>query len=132
MHFRDYGFLLYLHSENLARRLQEYEIVFPQLTTESGAFLRNKLEDALQNERLHLTFSAFGEEFQLDLRKNRKLVDSKFTSEILGSWYQPTIQKLSRNCYYFGIVRSRSQSSVALSGCHGLVRKNNFSLFSFR
>jgi len=107
--------------EDLARRLQEYEIVAPRVVTESGLFLSNRIQDTVGNERLYISFRAFGEEFHLDLRKNHKLVDSRFTSEILDGIYQLPRQNLTRNCYYIGIVRSRSQSSVALSGCHGLM-----------
>lgn len=134
-YFRDFDFKgLYFgtsfHStEDLARRLQEYEIVTPRVVTESGLFLSNRIQDTVGNERLYISFRAFGEEFHLDLRKNHKLVDSRFTSEILDSIYQPPRQNLTRNCYYIGIVRSRSQSSVALSGCHGLVRCDNYVSF---
>ena len=127
----DSGICLY-PAEVLARRLQEYEIIFPQVVSERGLFLSKKLQDAVGNERLHIAFRAFGGEFQLNLRKNHKLVDSRFESEILDSLYQRPRRNLTRNCYYIGTVRSRSQSSVALSGCHGLVRTDNVSLFLIR
>ncbi|XP_078378045.1 A disintegrin and metalloproteinase with thrombospondin motifs 19-like [Oculina patagonica] len=108
--------------EGLAKSLQEYEVIVPQVVTESGSFLSNELNDAIGNERVYIRFRAFGEEFLLDLRKNRKLVDPKFTSEILDNFFhQPPRANLSRNCYYIGSLRFRPQSSVALSGCHGLM-----------
>lgn len=120
-----------LSAEQLARSLQEYEVVVPHVVTETGSFLSSELKEAIGNERLYVRFRAFGEEFLLDLRKNHKLVDSKFTSEILDSLHSPPKLNISRNCYYIGSLRFRSQSSVALSGCHGLVRANNASLFIF-
>ena len=104
----------------------------PQVVTNTGSIESNELEDAIGNERLYVRFRAFGEEFLLDLRKNRKLMDPRFTSEILDNLHQPTRVNLSRDCYYTGSLRFRSQSSVALSGCHGLVRVNNVSLFISR
>lgn len=121
-----------LCTEDLAKSLQEYEVIVPQLVTETGSFLSNELKDAIGNERVYIRFRAFGEEFLLDLRKNRKLVDPKFTSEILDNFHQPPRVNLSRNCYYIGRLRFRPQSSVALSGCHGLVRTDNVSLFISR
>lgn len=109
-----------MYTADLARLLHEYEIVYPQLTTKSGLSLNNKLESAVEDERLYLTFWAFGEEFRLDLRKNHKLVDSKFTSGSSDNLHHR--QTLSRNCYHIGTVRSSSESSVAISSCHGLVR----------
>lgn len=100
----------------------------PQVVTNTGSFLSNELKDAIGNERLYVRFRAFGEEFLLDLRKNRKLMDPRFTSEILDNLHQPPRVNLSRDCYYTGSLRFRSQSGVALSGCHGLVR-DNVSLF---
>lgn len=101
----------------------------PQLVTFTGSILSNELKDAIGNERLYIRFRAFGEEFLLDLRKNRKLRDPMFTSEILDNLHQPPRVNLSRDCYYTGSLRFRSQSSAALSGCHGLVRADNVSLF---
>ena len=101
----------------------------PQVVTSTGSILHNELKDAIGNERLYIRFRAFGEEFLLDLRKNHKLMDPKFTSEILDNFHQPPRVNLSRDCYYTGSLRFRSQSSVALSGCHGLVRADNDSLF---
>ena len=101
----------------------------PQVVTSTGLILSNELKDAIGNERLYIRFRAFGEEFLLDLRKNRKLMDPKFTSEILDNLHQPPRVNLSRDCYYTGSLRFRSRSSVALSGCHGLVRADNDSLF---
>ena len=109
-----------MYTANLARLLHEYEIVYPQLTTKSGLSLNNKLESAVEDERLYLTFWAFGEEFRLDLRKNHKLVDSKCTSGSSDNLHHR--QTVSRNCYHIGTVRFRSESSVAISSCHGLVR----------
>ena len=109
-----------MYTADLARLLHEYEIVYPQLTTKSGLSLNNKLESAVEDERLYLTFWAFGEEFRLDLRKNHKLVDSKFTNGSSDNLHHR--QTVSRNCYHIGTVRSRSESSVAISSCHGLVR----------
>lgn len=121
-----------LSTEDLAKSLQEYEVIAPQVITETGSFLSNEFKDAIGNERVYIRFRAFGEEFLLDLRKNRKLVDPKFTSEILDNSHQPPRVNLSRNCYYIGSLRFRPKSSVALSGCHGLVRADNVSLFISR
>ena len=119
-----------MYTADLARLLHEYEIVYPQLTTKSGLSLNNKLESAVEDERLYLTFWAFGEEFRLDLRKNHKLVDSKFTSGSSDNLHHR--QTLSRNCYHIGTVRSSSESSVAISSCHGLVRPDIYhDLFVF-
>ena len=116
---------IFLSTEYLARNIQEYEVIVPQVVTNTGSFLSNELKDGIGNERLFIRFRAFGEEFLLDLRKNRKLMDPKFTSEILDNLHQPPRVNLSRDCYYTGSLRFRSQSSVALSGCHGLVRAHN-------
>lgn len=121
-----------LSTEDLAKSLQEYEVIVPQIVTETGLFVSNHLKDGIGSERLYIRFRAFGEEFLLDLRKNRKLVDPKFTSEILDDLHQPPRVNFSTNCYYIGRLRFRPQSSVALSGCHGLVRDDNVSLFSSR
>lgn len=110
--------------------MHEYEIVYPQLTTKSRLSSNNKLGSAVEDERLYLTFWAFGEEFQLDLRKNHKLVDSKFTSGSSDNLHDR--QTLSRNCFHIGTVRSRSESSVAISSCDGLVRPDIYhDLFVF-
>lgn len=122
----------FVFTEKLAGRLQEYEIFVPQILAENGSFLNNELEKTVGSEGFRVAFHAFGEEFQLDLKRNRKLVDSRFTSEILDHLYQPPIQNSTRNCYYIGTVRYRPQSSVAISACHGLVRTDNpFVLFLF-
>jgi len=107
--------------EDLAKNIQEYEVIVPQVVTNTGSFLSNELKDAIGNERLYVRFRAFGEEFLLDLRKNRKLMDPRFTSEILDNLHQPPRVNLPRDCYYTGSLRFRSQSGVALSGCHGLM-----------
>ena len=118
-----------LSTEDLAKSLQEYEVIVPQIVTETGLFGSNDLQDAIGSERLYIRFRAFGEEFLLDLRKNRKLVDPKYTSEILDDLHKPPRVNLSTHCYYIGRLRFRPQSSVALSGCHGLVRADKVSLF---
>lgn len=116
-------------AEQLARRLQEYEVIVPEIISRTGSLKISELKDVVRSERLQVKFRAFGEEFLLDLRKNHRLVDSKFTSEILDSLHSSLKQNISRYCYYIGRLRFRSQSSVAISGCHGLVSDDNVSLF---
>lgn len=107
--------------EQLARNLQEYEVVIPEIISGTALIQISELKDVIGSERLQVKIRAFGEEFLLDLKKNYRLVDSKFSSEILNSLHSSAKRNISRNCYYIGRLRFRSQSSVALSGCHGLM-----------
>lgn len=45
--------------EDLARNIQEYEVIVPQLVTNTGSILRNESKDAIGNERLYIRFRAF-------------------------------------------------------------------------
>lgn len=121
--------ILILSAEQLARNLQEYEVVIPEIISGTALIQISELKDVVGSERLQVKIRAFGEEFLLDLKKNYRLVDSKFSSEILNSLNSSAKRNISRNCYYIGRLRFRSQSSVALSGCHGLVSDDNVSLF---
>ena len=118
-----------LSAEQLARNLQEHEVVIPEIISGTALIQISELKDVIGSERLQVKIRAFGEEFLLDLKKNYRLVASKFSSEILNSLHSSAKRNISRNCYYIGRLRFRSQSSVALSGCHGLVSDDNVPLF---
>uniref|UniRef100_A0A3Q2YG94 Peptidase M12B propeptide domain-containing protein n=1 Tax=Hippocampus comes TaxID=109280 RepID=A0A3Q2YG94_HIPCM len=144
-------------ADALTRRLKEYGLVTPFSTDAHGRFLSHLLSashkqrvrreasaappPAPLSDRLYFNISAFGKEFHLRLRPNRRLVapgatvewhDERGTGTAGGASPPLTdrtgsrrgaarIGSLETDCAFVGDIADVPGASVAMSNCDGLV-----------
>ena len=117
--------------------LDDYDIVYPSLVSETGQFLshavhndhvrrlRRSLVDAneyngsLEKEPLfyRLKINSSSEEVHLKLTPSKNVVSPGFVIERESG----SIEPYSSSCLYQGYVTGQENSMVAISNCHGLV-----------
>ncbi|XP_051923036.1 A disintegrin and metalloproteinase with thrombospondin motifs 3 [Hippocampus zosterae] len=119
----------------VTRRLKEYGLVTPFSSDAHGRFLSHLLSASHDRrvrrevsaatpplDRLFFNVSAFGKEFHLRLRPNRRLVAPGATVE----WHDERasgpgrISSLQTDCAFVGDIADVPGASVAMSNCDGL------------
>ena len=79
------------------------------------------------NETVHFRLSGLGQDFHMELREaSESLIAPGFTIQVLGKNGTQSLRAHHRDdlCFYQGSLRSRVNSSVALSTCMGMVSLN--------
>lgn len=131
----------------------EYEIVSPYEVDHQGAYVshevahhqrrrrrRSLTADAgssntdSSNETVHLRFSGFGQDFHMELREtSHTLIAPGFTIQVLGKNGTKSLWAYHQDdlCFYQGSLRSRVNTSVALSTCTGMVSVNATFVFKW-
>ncbi|XP_006815023.1 A disintegrin and metalloproteinase with thrombospondin motifs 3-like, partial [Saccoglossus kowalevskii] len=134
----------HIEFDHLAKKLSDYEIIIPYLSTSDGRFISHRLApqegsgdntlttdskkgvrnrrystDNTQTNEMHFSLKAFGSEFTLNVHKNVHLVSPGAVVEWMTSSgrREETIQE---GCFYIGEVKNKSHSTVAVSNCNGL------------
>ena len=107
----------------------DYEVVHPRKVDKNGEFLSHKRShnDELHGREihkekdLHYNIKAFGENFNLHLKKNHKLFAKDLHVEVLGHRGKILRKEKVRNCYYHGHSKNHHRSKATLSTCDNLV-----------
>lgn len=117
--------------------LSEYEIVSPYEVDHHGDYVshavahhrrrrRRRSLDA-SAETVHFRLSGLGQDFHMELREaSQSLIAPGFTIQVLGKNGTKSLRAYHQNdlCFYQGSLRSKVNSSVALSTCAGMVSWN--------
>ena len=117
--------------------LDDYDIVYPFLASETGQFLShavhndhvrrlrrsldgsNEFNGSLEKEPLYyrLKINSSSEEVHLKLTPSKNVISPGFVIERESG----SIEPYSSSCLYQGYVTGQVNSKVAISNCHGLV-----------
>lgn len=124
---RDLSRLFGVESHN---DVPEYHIVHPIQVDDEGAFVSHELTfprirmrraaDTTHEDEVHYKVSAFGNDFHLHLKRNKRLLAPNFKVEVLGKNGNVMKRHAMENCHYVGNLKDRSISKVAISNCQGL------------
>lgn len=129
------------------RHYPEYEIVAPYEVSHQGTYIshevahhqrrrrrrsltpdaRSSNTDSSSSETVHFRLSGLGQEFHMELREaSEGLIAPGFTIQVLGKNGTKSLRAYHQDdlCFYQGSLRSRVNSSVALSTCMGMVSLN--------
>lgn len=124
----------------------EYEIVAPYEVSHEGAYISHRVshherrrrrrsltpEEQSSNkgssdEKVHFRLSGLGQDFHLELwEASESLIAPGFTIQVLGKNSTKSLRAYHQDdlCFYQGSLRSKVNSSVALSTCMGMVSLN--------
>jgi len=121
----------------------EYEIVSPFEVNHEGVYISHEVahnqrrrrrrsltgssETDGGSETLHFRLSGLGQDFHMELREaSESLIAPGFTVQVLGKNGTKSLRAYHRDdlCFYQGSLRSKVNSSVALSTCTGMVSLN--------
>ncbi|KAK5892648.1 hypothetical protein CesoFtcFv8_013008 [Champsocephalus esox] len=124
----------------------EYEIVSPYEVNHQGIYIshevayyqRQRRRRSLNpdagspntngsSETVHFLMSGLGQDFHMELKEaSESLIAPGFTIQILGKNGTKSLRAYHQDdlCFYQGSLRSRVNSSVALSTCTGMVSLN--------
>lgn len=123
----------------------EYEIVSPYEVNHRGVYISHEVAHHHRRRRRSLTFAArssnsdggsetvhfrlsgLGQDFHMELREaSHSLIAPGFTIQVLGKNGTKSRRTYQQDelCFYQGSLRSRVNSSVALSTCMGMVSLN--------
>lgn len=124
----------------------EYEIVAPYEVSHEGVYIshrvshherrrrRRSLTTEAQSsnkggssEKVHFRLSGLGQDFHMELwEASESLIAPGFTIQVLGKNSTKSLRAYHQDdlCFYQGSLRSRVNSSVALSTCMGMVSLN--------
>lgn len=124
----------------------EYEIVSPYEVDHQGVYISHEVAhhqrrrqrrsldaDASRpdgqggSETVHFQLSGLGQDFHMELREaSQSLIAPGFTVQVLGKNGTKSLRAYHQDdlCFYQGSLRSRVNSSVALSTCAGMVSLN--------
>ena len=128
-----YPLSIFLIRYNKAKRprfttvVPDYEVVHPKKVNKNGKLLSHELSHDEESYRpgkhgdLHYNIKAFGENFNLHLKKNRKLFAKDLEVEVLGHQGKILRKEKVKNCYYHGYSRNHLKSRATLSTCDNLV-----------
>lgn len=86
------------------------------------------------SQKVHFQLSGLGQDFHIELwEASENLFAPGFTIQVLGKRGTKSLRAYQREdlCFYQGSLRSRVNSSVALSTCMGMVSLNTFRLVCF-
>lgn len=120
----------------------EYEIVSPYEVNHQGFYISHEIthhqrrrrrrsltldassSNTDSSEMVHFRLSGLGQDFHMELREaSEKLIAPGFIIQVLGKNGTKSLRAYHRDnlCFYRGSLRSRVNSSVALSTCMGMV-----------
>ncbi|KAF0045183.1 hypothetical protein F2P81_001712 [Scophthalmus maximus] len=122
----------------------EYEIVSPYEVSHHGVYVshevahhqrrrrrrRSLTADAASSnadgggEAVHFRLSGLGQDFHMELREaSQRLIAPGFTIQVLGKNGTKSLRAYRQDdlCFYQGSLRSKVNSSVALSTCTGMI-----------
>lgn len=131
----------------------EYEIVSPYEVNHEGIYISHEVAHHQRRRRVrsltsdtgssqadsgsqkvHFQLSGLGQDFHIELwEASENLFAPGFTIQVLGKRGTKSLRAYQREdlCFYQGSLRSRVNSSVALSTCMGMVSLNTFRLVCF-
>ncbi|CAF93540.1 unnamed protein product, partial [Tetraodon nigroviridis] len=115
----------------------DYEIVSPYEVTHQGQYISHEVshhhrrgrrsltpDTSSTDETIHFRLNGLGQEFHMELRETSGgLIAPGFTIQVLGKNGTKSLRAYQKHdlCFYQGSLRSRVNSSVALSTCTGMV-----------
>ncbi|GAA6229065.1 A disintegrin and metalloproteinase with thrombospondin motifs 16 [Lates japonicus] len=124
----------------------EYEIVSPYEVNHQGAYISHEVAHHQRRRRrrslnpdagssntdssgemVHFRLSGLGQDFHMELREaSESLIAPGFAIQVLGKNGTKSLRAYHQDdlCFYQGSLRSRVNSSVALSTCMGMVSLN--------
>lgn len=118
----------------------DYEIVSPYEVTHQGRYVSHEVAHHHRRRRRSLTpdasptdetvyfrLNGLGQEFHMELQETSDgLIAPGFTIQVLGKNGTTSLRAYQKHdlCFYQGSLRSRVNSSVALSTCTGMVSLN--------
>uniref|UniRef100_A0A3Q2SX69 ADAM metallopeptidase with thrombospondin type 1 motif 16 n=1 Tax=Fundulus heteroclitus TaxID=8078 RepID=A0A3Q2SX69_FUNHE len=120
----------------------EYEIVTPYEVNHQGVYISHEIahhkrrrrrrsltpeahpsDPGSSSETVHFQLRGFGQDFHMELREaSQSLIAPGFTVQVMGSNGTKSLRVFHQDdhCFYQGSLRSRVNSSVALSTCLGM------------
>ncbi|KAK1173419.1 A disintegrin and metalloproteinase with thrombospondin motifs 16-like [Acipenser oxyrinchus oxyrinchus] len=109
----------------------EYEIVAPYEVDHKGKYIshavahHHRRKRSIQNraeESVHFRLHGFGQDFHLELQSSGSLLAPGFTIQTLGKNGTTFVEAYQHEdlCFYQGSLRSKINSSVAISTCKGM------------
>lgn len=122
----------------------EYEIVSPYEVDQQGVYISHEVahhqrrrrrrsltpgssDSGSGSETVHFRLRGLGQDFHMELREaSDSLIAPGFTIQVLGKNGTKSLRAYHQDdlCFYQGSLRSRVNSSVALSTCMGMVSLN--------
>lgn len=124
----------------------EYEIVSPYEVNHQGVYISHEVAHHQRRRRrrsltpdagssntdgssktVHFRLSGLGQDFHMELKEaSESLIAPGFTIQVLGKNGTKSLRAYHQDdlCFYQGSLRSRVNSSVALSTCTGMVSLN--------
>lgn len=124
--------------------VSEYEIVSPYEVTHQGHYISHEVGHHHRRRRrsltpdtsstndgggetVHFRLNGLGQDFHMELQESSdSLIAPGFTIQVLGTNGTKSLRAYQKHdlCFYQGLLRSRVNSSVALSTCMGMVSLN--------
>uniref|UniRef100_A0A665URL2 ADAM metallopeptidase with thrombospondin type 1 motif, 16 n=1 Tax=Echeneis naucrates TaxID=173247 RepID=A0A665URL2_ECHNA len=108
----------------------EYEIVSPYEVNHQGVYISHEVahhqrrrQRRSSNKIVHFRLSGLGQDFHMELTEaSESLIAPGFTIQVLGENGTKSLRAYHQDdlCFYQGSLRSRVNSSVALSTCMGM------------
>uniref|UniRef100_A0A8P4KKE3 ADAM metallopeptidase with thrombospondin type 1 motif, 16 n=1 Tax=Dicentrarchus labrax TaxID=13489 RepID=A0A8P4KKE3_DICLA len=111
------------HSDSLQTK---FEIVSPYEVSHQGVYISHEVahhQRRRHSETVHFRLSGLGQDFHMELREaSENLIAPGFTIQVLGKNGTKSLRAYHQDdlCFYQGSLRSRVNSSVALSTCMGM------------
>uniref|UniRef100_A0A8C4SLX1 ADAM metallopeptidase with thrombospondin type 1 motif, 16 n=1 Tax=Erpetoichthys calabaricus TaxID=27687 RepID=A0A8C4SLX1_ERPCA len=86
-------------------------------------FIRKRWAINMADTSIHLKLHGFGQDFHLELQSSKNLLAPGFMIQMLGKNGTKHVETYKEDdiCFYQGSLRSKMNSSVALSTCNGMV-----------
>lgn len=105
----------------------EYEIVSPYEVDHDGRYISHAVAHHHRRKRsvdgtVHFRLHGLGQDFHLELEPSADLMAPSFTVQTMGRKGTKSLQPFPTDdlCFYHGVLRSKVNSSVALSTCAGM------------
>ncbi|XP_029182362.2 A disintegrin and metalloproteinase with thrombospondin motifs 6-like [Acropora millepora] len=108
----------------------EYNIVHPIQVDDEGTFVSHELSfprirmrravGSAHEDEMQYKVSAFGNDFHLHLKRNKRLLTPNFKVEVIGKDGKVLKRHAIENCHFVGRLKDKSRTKVAMSNCEGL------------
>lgn len=118
-------------SSDIFVSVPEYNIVHPIQVDDEGTFVSHELSfprirmrravGGAHEDEVHYKVSAFGNDFHLRLKRNKRLLAPNFKVEVIGKDGRILKRHAMENCHFVGRLKDKSRTKVAMSNCEGLV-----------
>lgn len=118
-------------SSNIFVSVPEYNIVHPIQVDDEGTFVSHELSfprirmrravGSAHEDEMQYKVSAFGNDFHLHLKRNKRLLTPNFKVEVIGKDGNVMKRHAMENCHFVGRLKDKSRTKVAVSNCEGLV-----------